>query len=733
MKDITTLDFLAELRQRRIEVTSSEGKLHIHAPKGVCTPELKTQLQERKAELLMTLAQEAKASLASAPDTCATCQTPIDAEDRDFCYTPSGACYCIPCWERQLDQPLTSSQSLALLKQCFHDHTELAIDLETTGLNARTCKVVSITVGTPEKTVIIDTRPYYHWSEMEQWTYRNALQQFFHQSQICWIGHNLKFDWQFLAVHFGIGLRSVYDTMLAEQLLEHREISLKATVAHYQLGEMHKEERSWFIDLDRRPGDWSAAFPAGQCTYMRQDVVQAYHVFRKQRASIEAGQLTQVVALENSALPALAAMEVHGALIDVARWKKVLQAKRERQAELEPVLQEGLIQPLRDARAATYQEYQQAVRNIWSSPSKVRPSCPVDPWKPINLSSADDLKEALAVAGIHVESTREEALEVHKAHASIIKPLLEWRKLQHFCDAFGENLLAHIQIDGRIHADFRQIGAVSGRIICNKPNLQQIPKKAEEESDDVDLRQCFVAAPGNVLLTADLSNIELRILADFARDKAMLRFFAEGKDLHAETAKLMFGLPEETNTKKHLYKGVAVRSIAKTINFGLAYGMGASGLAGRTGVSLDEARSLMRKYFDTYAGVARFLKQSAASALRKGYATTASGRKRSFPTASIQSQSERGRIERSAKNHPIQGTNADVLKRALALLYTTLPEVVHITLTVHDEIVLECPSDLVEEATRILQGAMVQACRDYLPVVHIPEPDVLIDTCWRKE
>jgi DNA polymerase I-like protein with 3'-5' exonuclease and polymerase domains len=340
--------------------------------------------------------------------------------------------------------------------------------------------------------------------------------------------------------------------------------------------------------------------------------------------------------------------------------------------------------------------------------------------------------EALAQIGVYVTSTKEEALEEHAGAHPIIARLLEWRKLSHFCSAFGENLLSFVRADGRIHASFNQVGAISGRIICSGPNLQQIPKKRANEQEEEDIRQCFVAPPGSRLLTADLSNIELRILAEVSGDATMLRFFAEGKDLHAETAKLMFRLPPDTDTKKHLYKGVKVRDIAKTINFGLSYGMGAQGLARRVDVSVQEARNLMRAYFVTYTGVASWLRRTSQEALTQGYAATLAGRKRFFKVDGVDT-SHRGAMERTAKNHPIQGTNADILKRALALLHKALPDQVHIILVVHDEIVLECPEDLLEQVKQVLKQVMMQACRDYLKIVHIPEPDVLVGPYWQKD
>jgi len=176
---------------------------------------------------------------------------------------------------------------------------------------------------------------------------------------------------------------------------------------------------------------------------------------------------------------------------------------------------------------------------------------------------------------------------------------------------------------------------------------------------------------------------------------------------------------------------VAIREIAKTINYGLSYGMGAQSLASRVNVSVEEARELMKTYFQTYPGVDRWLRQAARQAQKQGYAASLSGRKRFFSFEGS-SQSERAGQERMARNHPIQATNADILKRAMSLLYETLPAGVHVVLVVHDELVLECPEPLVEEVTELLKAALVEACRTDLKLVHIPEPEVLIAPYWKK-
>ncbi|HZU00168.1 MAG TPA: DNA polymerase [Ktedonobacteraceae bacterium] len=643
-----------------------------------------------------------------------------------------------------------------------------ALDLETSGLHPYQSRIASLTLGRPGRAFVLDVRPYYQLEMDEQEQWKEALGYLFSLPSVIWVGHNVKFDCGFLLVHLGVRLRQVYDTMLVEQLIRggrsRVSMSLQETAARYGFS-VSKAQRDWFVDLHKRQ-DWLRPFPPEQTAYMVQDIEAPYRIACAQQEILQQQGLEEVARLENQALPAIASMEVHGAFIDQAQWKHILACKQERQMALERELAEALgsaryraQQQRQVQQQREYEVYQQALgeekkrlmhaymeargKTTWKAfydtgmaawnKQHPKPCTPKLPERHINLASSDQLIEALHGLDIHVLSTREEVLEQYASREPLIAKLLQWRRLEHFRSSFGENLLSYVQEDGRIHATFNQIGAVSGRIICNRPNLQQIPKRRSDDPEEEDIRRCFVAPPGCKLLKADLSNIELRILAEVARDAAMLQFFAEGKDLHEETAKLMFRLPADTDTRTYLYKGAPVRDIAKTINFGLSYGMGAVGLAARVGVSVEEAKDLMQTYFATYTGVASWLRRAGQQALKQGYAQTLAGRKRFFLLTGEGRNSELyASLERNARNHPIQGTNADILKRALALLYDGLPEGVHIVLSVHDEVVLESPEELCGEAKQVLRDALIQACRFYLKIVHIPDPEVLEGTYWVK-
>jgi len=596
-------------------------------------------------------------------------------------------------------------QELKAVRQDFRCGVRV-IDLETTGLNPRQEKVITIAIGDQEGVVVIDTRSYYGSTEKEQAYWREALQGLLERKTLVWVGHNLGFDWGMLAVHFGVRLPVVYDTMLVEQLLwsdgdQARRYSLLETAKRYGLV-VGKEARNWFIGLDKRQGEWGASLPVEQVSYIEQDILIPSKIYEQQQARVREERLSSVVELESGALPMIAAMEVQGMYIDRKKWEGIVERKIREYVRMTESLRQEL------GKGEMCQG--SLLEGVVSSS--------------LNLQSSHQLKKALEGLGIVVESTGKEALEEVREKHEIIEKILEWKKLAKFVSSFGEKLLVHVEEDNRIHAHFQQLGAVTGRMSCKAPNLQQIPKPTEDEDN---LRACFVAPKGSKLLVADLSNIELRILAEVSQDAKMLQFFAEGKDLHSETAKLMFHLGEEVDPKKHLINGVKARDIAKSINFGLAYGMGPQGLAGRVGVSVEVAEQLMSSYFATYRGVASYLQQAAKKGIMEGKAVSLSGRRRSFPK-----EMGKGEKERRAKNYGIQGTNADILKRALGLLFERLPEKTHLVLTVHDELVLEAPESLVDVAEKMLAECMYQACREFLPTVALPEQDVLIADCWVK-
>jgi DNA polymerase-1 len=256
---------------------------------------------------------------------------------------------------------------------------------------------------------------------------------------------------------------------------------------------------------------------------------------------------------------------------------------------------------------------------------------------------------------------------------------------------------------GRVHTSYSQIGAVTGRLSSNNPNLQNIPIRTETGRK---VRNGFIAAKGNVLLSVDYSQIELRIVAHMAQDEAMLEAFRADEDIHATTAGAIYGINPKDVTKE-------MRRHAKAINFGLIYGMSAFGLTRSTELTLAEAETFVKTYFQKFPGVKKYLDGIRRQAAEQGYVETLLGRKRYFPALqSKQNVQIKNREEREAINAPIQGTAADIMKIAMLKIPSAL-EMAGLTgkmlLQVHDELVLECPKEELEKTAQVVQNTMANA------------------------
>ncbi|MDE2410652.1 MAG: DNA polymerase I [Sphingomonadales bacterium] len=281
--------------------------------------------------------------------------------------------------------------------------------------------------------------------------------------------------------------------------------------------------------------------------------------------------------------------------------------------------------------------------------------------------------------------------------AEIATKVLEWRQLSKLRSTYTEALQAAINPDtGRVHTSYSLVGAQTGRLSSTDPNLQNIPIRTEIGRQ---IRDCFVAGPGNVLLAADYSQIELRLAAHMADVPALKEAFAHGEDIHARTAQEMFG---EVNRD--------TRGRAKTINFAILYGISRWGLGARLGVPADEAQAMIDRYFERFPGIQRYIHETLDQVRERGYSETLFGRKTWFPRINSKHQAERQGSERAAINAPIQGTAADIIKRAMARTMPALDAArlghVRMLLQVHDELVFELPEGDVAAATEVIRAVM---------------------------
>lgn len=319
-------------------------------------------------------------------------------------------------------------------------------------------------------------------------------------------------------------------------------------------------------------------------------------------------------------------------------------------------------------------------------------------------------------------STSAEVLEgLRDIAPEIIEPLLRYRQLVKLNGTYVEGLLRLVGADGRVHSYFDQVATATGRISSSEPNLQNIPVRTREGRE---IRQAFLPKPGWVLLDADYSQIELRLMAHFSGDAAMVEAFRTGQDVHARTASEIFDVPLDM-------VDATLRSRAKAVNFGLIYGISGFGLARNTGVSPKEAQEFIRRYFAKYPGVKNFMDTACEDGARKGYAETMMGRRRYLPELQSPRQMVREFGKRAAMNTPVQGTAADVIKLAMVRVDEALRREKlqsRLILQVHDELLLECPPEEVDQAAKLLREAMENVISLAVPL----EADVHQGANWAE-
>lgn len=300
-------------------------------------------------------------------------------------------------------------------------------------------------------------------------------------------------------------------------------------------------------------------------------------------------------------------------------------------------------------------------------------------------------------------STKAEVLEELAPDYPIVKLILEYRSLAKLKSTYCDGLLKVIQADGRIHTSFNQVETRTGRISSLEPNLQNIPIRTELGRE---MRRFFVAESGSTLIDADYSQIELRVLAALANDENMINAFNNGEDIHKTTAAQVFNLPPEMVTP-------LLRSRAKAVNFGIVYGIGAFSLAKDIGVSVKEAKDYINGYLHHFSGVAEYMDKMIETAKDNGYAETLFHRRRYLPELASSNHMMRAFGERVARNMPIQGTAADIIKIAMIRVCESLEKEnmkSRLILQVHDELIVESPADETEKALQIVTREMENAC-----------------------
>jgi DNA polymerase-1 len=563
-----------------------------------------------------------------------------------------------------------------------------AFDTETSALDVTSAALVGISLCAWDDRAVYLPVTHPSGRGLSLASLRAQLGPLFADPSVGKIGHNLKYDVRAME-RAGMPVRGLaFDTLIASHLLEVAEGHGLKEVALRVLGRQMTDYQS-LVRRGRRRLALTELSVSAVANYACADAQSTWLLYRHFAPQLDAAGQRRVFDLEMQLLPVVAAMETAGICIDRPYLDQLGQAM---QAQVEALSEE--IYQLAGIRF-----------NLNSTPQL-----------------ADLLYNRLGLRALKQTRTRpstdESVLRVLSREHPLPGKILAYRELTKLISTYVVALAASVNREtGRVHPSFRQLGAVSGRFSCTEPNLQNLPKDGANT-----IRRAFVAPPGTRLLSADYSQVELRILAHFTEEPALLQSFATGEDVHRRTAAEIFEVPREAVTAEH-------RRVAKTVNFGLIYGMSAPGLAGRLEIPVEQAQEYMERYFARYPRVKQYMRATIERGAKEGYVETLLGRR--LPARGLKSREPRVRsaTERQVINFPIQGTAADIMKIAMVRLAPRLEgRRARLLLQVHDELVLEVVEEEVAAVTAIVVAAMEEAPVDGFRVPLVVETKV--DTAW---
>ncbi|CVH36013.1 DNA polymerase I [Serratia marcescens] len=560
-----------------------------------------------------------------------------------------------------------------------------AFDTETDGLDTLTANLIGLSFAIapgeaaylPVAHDYLDAPP-----QLDRAYVLEALKPLLEDDKALKVGQNLKFDMSLLA-RYGIEMRGIaYDTMLESYVLDsvggrHDMDSLAdrylghKTITFEEIAGKGKNQ----LTFNQIALEQAAPYAAEDA-----DVTLQLHLAMWPQLKQSAELLTVFNEIEMPLLPVLSHIERTGVLIDPAILSAHSQELAKRLAELEAQAHELAEEPFNLASTKQLQAILYEKQKL-----------PV-------------LKKTPGGA----PSTNEEVLAELALDYPLPKVILEYRGLAKLKTTYTDKLPLMINpVSGRVHTSYHQAVTATGRLSSSDPNLQNIPVRNDEGRR---IRQAFIAPEGYRIVAADYSQIELRIMAHLSQDEGLLKAFAEGKDIHRATASEVFGVPLDKVTGEQ-------RRSAKAINFGLIYGMSAFGLARQLGIPRGEAQRYMDLYFERYPGVLDYMERTRQQASEQGYVSTLDGRRLYLPDVRSSNAMRRKAAERAAINAPMQGTAADIIKRAMievdAWLQGQEKPLVRAIMQVHDELVFEVHESVIEEASQrirqLMEGSMTLA------------------------
>ena len=608
------------------------------------------------------------------------------------------------------NSPLNDIQT-ATIQECkayCESKAVLGVDTETEGFDFTCKKLIMFQIGDKDRQYVIDTRDV----EIE------PLREVLESNKIVKVLHNAKFDYKFIKKWAGISMEEMYDTFLAERVIncgkQDYGYSLSRCVERYLGHTLDKETRNKFIGLKGQP------FTVDQIQYGANDVVHLLDIRQKQLIKIHSLELYNVARLENAVVKVFAEIEYEGLDIDKDKWTAMAEQNvklaYEQELKLDDIV---LAHPL-------LQHYRVPVQvDMFAAMDEVRKTH-------IKWSSPLQILELFQNLVPDLEDVNGKKLNKHRYKHPLIDEYIRYKERTKLANAYGTKFFNYVNCDGRVHTNFSQI-LDTGRVSSSKPNMQQIPS-------DNTFRNCFIAPTGWLFVSSDYSSQELNVIAYGSQDPVWLEALEKGLDLHGVCADLVFEdkwRSADADAKKKL------RTQIKAINFGLAYGMGPFKLADTLQISKAEAEDLIEKYFTEFPNIRDFLTKLGTFGTRNGYITTFAPFKRRrwfdtwFPKIwdDRSKMQEFGSIERASKNTPIQGSSADMTKLALIYIHREIQKSwnnnVKIVMTVHDQIDTICKAEVAEAWASKMTELMEKAAKIIIPN-GLLKADTNISETWEK-
>lgn len=580
---------------------------------------------------------------------------------------------------------ISENRNLEIVRDELLKARLIGVDSETTGLDPLTKKVRLLQLATVDKVFVIDC-----FKVSPRAIKDLILEPIFSNPDIVKVFHNAKFDCKFICTGFDYQLDDItpiYDTYIMSKMCTggtYYTASLENLAMDYLGVELDKSNQKY---------NWAGTIYKEQIVYAALDaavLIPLYHVLNR---AINVNSLQKAALLETNAVIPIAQMELNGILLNRDAWLEIAEAGREELYRIEKELENyfGRI-------------------NFGSNPQLVKGLVELTG---LGIKSVD--KDALK--SLIEDYVPNPGLFDSRDYRPAVLKLMEYKKESKRYDSFGPKFLNHIHSKtGRIHPSFRQIDTNTFRLSCGEPNLQQIPR-------DSAMRNCFIAAPGHKLITMDYSQIELRLLAQYSKDPSLIRAFEEDLDLHTFTASEMFNIPMDKVRPDQ-------RQFAKTIAFGVPYGMGAPKLAGILNITVEKAKSLLKKYYAGKPGLTAWFASQQEYFREYGCVRTAAGNLKDVSSWWHDDDKEWSAIQAS-KNTPIQGSSANIIKLAITRMKKELPTEIKLINCVHDETVTEVPEADANEYADDIERIMVDAAREYIPDVKVTVSRHIGDT-WSK-